>query len=94
MDHHEHNKRDAVHKAYGRVAKNKEGCGCGPCGPDPQAFARSVGYAEQDLDAVPGEANLGLGCGNPTAIASLRPGEVALTLGRYLHAIGSFIFFY
>lgn len=40
-----------------------------------------VGYSEEELRAVPREANLGLGCGNPTALASLKPGETVLDLG-------------
>jgi len=43
--------------------------------------ARTLGYSENELQAVPDGANLGLGCGNPTAIASLRPGQTVLDLG-------------
>ena len=46
-----------------------------------EAQARTLGYTADDLAAVPEGANLGLGCGNPTAIASLRPGETVLDLG-------------
>jgi arsenite methyltransferase len=50
--------------------------------PDAAArMARSIGYTEGELSAVPEGANLGLGCGNPVALASLRPGEVVLDLG-------------
>ena len=73
--------RDAVLKAYGRIAIEEGGCGCGACGHDPQALALSIGYAQQDLLSAPEESNLGLGCGNPTAIASLKVGEVVLDLG-------------
>lgn len=41
----------------------------------------AVGYASEDLDAVPDGAHLGLGCGNPTALADLKPGETVLDLG-------------
>ncbi|MCC7293317.1 MAG: arsenite methyltransferase [Phycisphaerales bacterium] len=44
-------------------------------------FARGIGYEASDLSALPEGANLGLSCGNPTAIAALRPGEVVLDLG-------------
>jgi SAM-dependent methyltransferase len=44
-------------------------------------MARRIGYSEEQLEAVPEGANLGVGCGNPTALASLRPGEVVLDLG-------------
>lgn len=56
------------------------GC-CGPTTFSPQQLAAAVGYADSDLAAVPEDANLGLSCGNPTAIASLAEGEVVLDLG-------------
>ncbi|MCL5036804.1 MAG: arsenite methyltransferase [Chloroflexi bacterium] len=77
------NKEDArkiVRDAYGGIAKGKEGCGCG-CGPDAAGFAKSIGYSEKELDVIPREANLGLSCGNPTALAGLKEGEVVLDLG-------------
>ena len=43
--------------------------------------AREIGYSAEDLAAVPDGANLGLGCGNPLAIASMKPGEVIVDLG-------------
>ena len=49
------------------------------CGADSQA--RTLGYSEADLASVPEGANLGLGCGNPVAIASLQPGQTVLDLG-------------
>ncbi|MBW2734637.1 MAG: arsenite methyltransferase [Deltaproteobacteria bacterium] len=52
----------------------------GCCGPNPDASLH-LGYSEAELDAVPEGANLGLGCGNPQAIASLKPGEHVLDLG-------------
>lgn len=57
-----------------------ESC-CGPSEVDPERLARSVGYSADDLAATPDGANMGLSCGNPTAIASLREGEVVLDLG-------------
>jgi SAM-dependent methyltransferase len=72
-------KREAVREAYGRIAREEGGCGC--CGSDAQALAQSIGYSPKDLLSAPGEANLGLGCGNPTAIATLQPGQVVLDLG-------------
>ena len=44
-------------------------------------ISRAVGYKEEELAAVPAGANLGLGCGNPTALASLKEGETVLDLG-------------
>ncbi|HBH60502.1 MAG TPA: arsenite S-adenosylmethyltransferase [Nitrospiraceae bacterium] len=69
-----------VRHAYGKIAQGKDGCGCG-CGPDPRAFARSIGYSEEELNTIPDEANLALSCGNPTALASLKKGETVLDLG-------------
>jgi arsenite methyltransferase len=46
-----------------------------------KAVAEAFGYSEQELTSIPAEANMGLSCGNPTAIASIRPGEVVVDLG-------------
>lgn len=48
---------------------------------DPRSVAKKLGYSEEELAALPEDSNLGLGCGNPTAIASLKPGDVVLDLG-------------
>ncbi|MFG0257108.1 MAG: arsenite methyltransferase [Phycisphaerales bacterium JB043] len=56
------------------------GC-CGPTTLTPEQVALAVGYAESDLTVLPGGANMGLSCGNPTALASLSEGEVLLDLG-------------
>lgn len=56
------------------------GC-CGPATFSPEQLAEAIGYSGADLSASPSEANMGLSCGNPTAIASLKPGEVVLDLG-------------
>ncbi|XUX00291.1 MAG: arsenite methyltransferase [Dehalogenimonas sp.] len=73
-----------VKDRYGGIARSGGGCGCGStcCGPVPvDTIAKVVGYSEDELAAVPEGANLGLGCGNPTAIADLKPGETVLDLG-------------
>ena len=71
-----------VREAYGSIAKGqKKGCGCSSCGPDAKKFARSIGYSEKELKVIPDQANLALGCGNPTALASIKKGEVVLDLG-------------
>lgn len=73
--------RDVVRAAYDAVAKAEPGS-CGPpgcCGPSPQS-SLALGYSEEELAAAP-DANLGLGCGNPQAIAALKPGETVLDLG-------------
>ncbi|MDE2974783.1 MAG: arsenite methyltransferase [Gemmatimonadota bacterium] len=84
-------RRAAVRERYARAAASEEGC-CGPsdCG-TPVAdrgyttaadeIGCAVGYDESDLSRVPEGANLGLGCGNPVALASLAPGETVLDLG-------------
>ena len=76
-----------VREAYGAVAKQKQQGGCctgsgatSCCGPAGTASTR-LGYSEADLAAVPEGADLGLGCGNPQAIAALKPGERVLDLG-------------
>lgn len=56
------------------------GC-CGPVTFDAGSLAERIGYSEEELGALPEGANMGLSCGNPTAIASLRSGEVVLDLG-------------
>lgn len=61
-------------------AKAGGGC-CGPATFSPEQLARAIGYTSGELAATPEGANMGLSCGNPTAIAALRPGEVVLDLG-------------
>jgi arsenite methyltransferase len=58
----------------------KKSCGCN-CGPSTKDISKSVGYTDEDIAAVPEGANLGLGCGNPVALASLKEGETVLDLG-------------
>jgi len=75
-----------VKEGYGKIAKQDSSC-CAPvdscCGGPDQAqdISRKIGYSEEDLKAIPEGANLGLGCGNPVALASLREGETVLDLG-------------
>lgn len=72
-----------IREAYGKIAQRKDGCGCGctSCVPDSNEFAKSIGYSATELEAIPDGANLALSCGNPTALASLKAGEVVLDLG-------------
>jgi len=78
--------RKVVREGYARIAKQSSSC-CAPvnscCGNTDLArdIGRNIGYAEEELEAVPEGANLGLGCGNPVALASLREGETVLDLG-------------
>lgn len=79
--------RDSVRQNYGKVAASgASGCGCSApscCGGEVNAadLALGLGYSTEDIAAVPEGANMGLGCGNPGAIASLKPGETVLDLG-------------
>jgi len=74
--------RSAVREHYARVARTDGGAGCesGCCTPGPDA-SLALGYSSDDLGSVPAGVDLGLGCGNPQAIAALRPGETVLDLG-------------
>lgn len=75
-----------VQKRYAKIVKEGNSC-CGPasscCGniDSVQIISRKIGYSDEDLKTVPEGSNLGLGCGNPVALASLREGETVLDLG-------------
>jgi SAM-dependent methyltransferase len=77
--------RENVRKGYTDIAKGKSGCGCGSsscCGTSsPDKLAEAIGYTNKELEALPDGANMGLSCGNPTAIANLKAGQVVLDLG-------------
>jgi arsenite methyltransferase len=74
-----------VKKEYGQIAKTAGQCGGGSCccnsNMTVQKQSGEMGYSEDEMTAVPDGSNLGLGCGNPTAIASLKEGDVVLDLG-------------
>ena len=80
--------RTVVRKKYGEVAKSdSRGC-CTPassCCGEPAIpldnLGTLIGYSQKELSGVPEGANMGLGCGNPVAVASLRPGETVVDLG-------------
>ena len=77
-----------VRQGYAKVATASTSC-CGPavsgCGCNTKASSKSLskamGYSDKEMASVPKEANLGLGCGNPIAMVSLKPGETVLDLG-------------
>jgi SAM-dependent methyltransferase len=80
--------RDVVRSGYGDIAQGKSNSCCGPsscCSGDTdtnaEALSKAVGYSAEELAAIPDGANLGLSCGNPVALASLREGEVVVDLG-------------
>ncbi len=78
--------RKTVREGYAQVAKSSSSC-CAPqssCGCSSNVatdISKGVGYSDQDIESVPDGANLGLGCGNPVALASLKKGDVVLDLG-------------
>jgi SAM-dependent methyltransferase len=74
----------AVRERYGDVAKQKRSCCSDSCCGGTQDVAEAskrIGYSDAEIAAVPAGANLGLGCGNPLALASLKSGETVLDLG-------------
>ncbi len=77
--------RQAVRDGYAKIATRGGSCGCsssGCCGASAaKTVARTVGYSDRELKALPAGANMGLSCGNPTALAGLKPGEIVLDLG-------------
>jgi arsenite methyltransferase len=77
--------KTAVRERYGAVARSQGSeCGCSSscCGTaSSDDVSGSLGYSAEEMASVPEGSNLGLGCGNPQAIASLKPGEVVLDLG-------------
>lgn len=73
--------RGAVRDVYGKVAKGATQGGCTPGCCAAPAGSLNLGYTSADLELLPEGANLGLGCGNPQAIAALQPGETVLDLG-------------
>ncbi len=90
-----HELRDKVRTGYAAIARQNDNaaaavdaiqgcCGVSSCcsaETDATAFAEQIGYDGAELSAIPEGANMGLSCGNPTAIAQLKPGEVVLDLG-------------
>jgi arsenite methyltransferase len=71
--------RETVRHGYKQIAQGGTGCGCGSSSPD--ALAEGIGYSGEDLELLPEGANMGLSCGNPTAVADLKQGQVVLDLG-------------
>jgi arsenite methyltransferase len=78
--------REQVRAGYAEIAQNgserrKSSCCCGMSEIEADALAKHIGYTQAELEALPGGANIGLSCGNPGAVAALKPGEVLLDLG-------------
>ncbi|MFH0864011.1 MAG: arsenite methyltransferase [Candidatus Gottesmanbacteria bacterium] len=76
--------KDIVKNSYAEIAKASDSCGCS-CGCSSnqtvQRQTQQIGYSPEEINQAPSGSNLGLGCGNPVAIASLKEGEIVLDLG-------------
>ena len=75
--------RKVVREGYAQVAK-RQSCCCGPADTAdgaPADISRQMGYSDEEMTSVPEGANLGLGCGNPVALAALEEGQVIVDLG-------------
>ena len=81
------NVRRIVRDHYARIARNEKSCcgGSNPCSDGKtnlsENISQGIGYSQEEMRAVPEGANMGLGCGNPVALASLKKGETVLDLG-------------
>jgi arsenite methyltransferase len=75
------NLKDVIKDRYGKIARGEQTFCCPSCGPTVTDQCLAVGYSVEDLALVPEMAILGVGCGNPTALADLKNGETVLDLG-------------
>ncbi len=78
--------KSKVREGYGRVARESTSCcgslsSCCGAGASVQSIGEVIGYSREEMAQVPEGANLGLGCGNPVALAGLKEGQVVLDLG-------------
>ena len=74
--------KEFVKERYGKIAQENRSCCASACCPSSNAdVSQEIGYSKSDLQNIPQESILGLGCGNPVALASLKEGEVVLDLG-------------
>jgi len=73
--------KDVIKDRYGKIARGEQTFCCPTCGPTVTDQCLAVGYTSEDLQLVPELSVLGVGCGNPTALADLTEGETVLDLG-------------
>ena len=79
--------KQAVVENYGKLAKTRKGgifanlLACCNLGDNAKQIGKAIGYSKEEMEAVPEEANLGVGCGNPSSLASIKEGEVVVDLG-------------
>jgi len=79
--------RQQIRKSYSKIVLKRSGgcCSSGCCSGDTSfdihEITKNLGYSDEELSDIPDHANMGLGCGNPIAIAALKKGEVVLDLG-------------
>jgi arsenite methyltransferase len=73
--------RQTVREEYGRIAEDGSSCCCSCSCTSTEEIGEKIGYSRDEMEAVPEGANLGLGCGNPTAHAAIKEGEVIVDLG-------------
>lgn len=71
--------KKSVKEGYTKIAKGGCSCNCG-CGVSNEEISKDIGYSNEEINNVP-EANLGLGCGNPTALGTIKKGDTVLDLG-------------
>ncbi|MGV8124786.1 MAG: arsenite methyltransferase [Candidatus Xenobiia bacterium LiM19] len=73
--------RQTVREEYGKIATDGGSCCCGCSCTSVEEIGEKVGYSPEEMEAVPDGANLGLGCGNPTAHAAIKEGDIIVDLG-------------
>jgi arsenite methyltransferase len=74
-------KKNIIKEKYSEIASQSSGCGCSCCGcNDNETISKQIGYSEKEIEEGK-DANLGLGCGNPTALSDLKKGETVVDLG-------------
>jgi ubiquinone/menaquinone biosynthesis C-methylase UbiE len=75
----EEKQKRQVREGYARIATSQSSC-CGGSS-RPYEESKKIGYSKEELESVPESSNMGLGCGNPTALSSLEEGEIVVDLG-------------